>query len=184
MVKNPSPPLPQFRSHTTHTISQTLPKLHVESWFDISTLRCEFVVHKSMAVKRNQQQDLDFWFAFTWFLRSRRNFVFPLSALRLQLDVVIVDPRFDICDDTFQAFIAFLWGFPVSATLLPSQLLLSSEQFRYNLGANLFHVQIFRQNRVNGRLSQTEFFCYHSNSQSAVTEYERTHAYILDSMQN
>ena len=52
VVENPSPPLPQFRSHATHTITQTLQNLHVESCVDSLTLRCEFVVHNSMAVKK------------------------------------------------------------------------------------------------------------------------------------
>ena len=91
----------------------------------------------------------------------------------------IVYPRFVTCDDPFQEFIDFLGSFSVGATLLPSQLLLRSEQFRYNLGANLFHMQMLRQNRVNGRLSQAKFFCYHSNSQSAVTEHKRTHTIIV-----
>jgi len=50
VAENPSPPLPQFRSHATHTISQTLRNLHVESCVDSLTLRCEFVVHNSMAL--------------------------------------------------------------------------------------------------------------------------------------
>jgi len=79
--------------------------------------------------KKNHQHDFDFWFAFQWFFRSQRIFLFPLSALQLQLDVVLVDPRFVTCDDPFQEFISFLWGFPVNATLFPSQLLLRSEQF-------------------------------------------------------
>ena len=105
--------------------------------------------------QKTSNMTLIFYLLFRDFFRSRRFFVFPLSALRIQLDV-IVDPRFVTCDDPFQEFIAFLWGFPVSATILPSQLLLRSEQFWYNLGANLFHVQMFRQNCVNGRLSQTK----------------------------
>ena len=40
--------LPQFRSHMTHTISQTLRNLHVESCVDSMTLRCDFVVHNSI----------------------------------------------------------------------------------------------------------------------------------------
>ena len=155
--------------------NQTLQNLHVESCVDNLTLRREFVVHNSVAVKKNHQHDFDFWFAFPWFFQSRRIFLFPLSALWLQLDVVLVDPQFVICDDPYQEFIAFLWGYPVNATLFPSQLLLRSEQFWYNLGTNLFHFHMFRQNRVNRRLSQTKFFCYHSNSQSAVTEDERTY---------
>jgi len=154
-----TPTIPVARD--THDISYAS-KLHVESCIDSLTVRCEFVVHNSMAVKKNHQHDFDFLFAFPWFFRSCRIFLFPLSAVRLQLDVVFVDPRFVACDDPFQEFIAFLWGFPVNATLFPSQLLLRSEQFRYNLGANLFYFQMFRQNRVNGRLSQTKFFCYHS----------------------
>jgi len=70
--------------------------------------------------------------------------------------------------------LCFVWAFPLKASL-PSQLFIRSEQFRYNLGTNLFHVQMFPQNRVNGRLSQTNFFCFHSSSQSAVTEHERMH---------
>ena len=50
VAKNPSPPLPQFRSHATHTISQTLQNLHVERCVDSLTLKCEFVVHNSMAL--------------------------------------------------------------------------------------------------------------------------------------
>ena len=68
------------------------------------------------------------------------------------------------CSEVFQSTQHFL-----------SQLLLRCEQFRYNFGANLFYFQIFCQNRVNGWLSQTKFFCYHSNSQFAVTERERMH---------
>ena len=98
-------------------VSQTLQNLHVESCIDSLTLGCEFVVHNSMAVQKNHQSDFDFWFAFPWFFRSRRIFLFPVSALRLQLDVVLVDPRFVSCDDPFQEFISFLWGFPVNATL-------------------------------------------------------------------
>ena len=116
---------------------------------------------------------LIFYLLFRDFFRSRPFFLFPLSALRLQLDVVLVDPRFVACDDPFQEFIAFLWGFPVSTTLFPSQLLLRSEQFQYSLGANLFHFQMFGQIHMNGWLSQTKFFCCHSNSQSVVTEHER-----------
>ena len=62
--------------------------------------------------------------------------------------VVLVDPRFVTCDDPFQEFIAFLQGFPVNITLFPSQLLLRSEQFWYNLGAKRFHFQMFHQNRT------------------------------------
>ena len=129
--------LPSHNSGRTRSF-QTLQNLHVESCFDSLTLRCEFVVHYSMAVKKNQQHDFDFWFAFLWFFRSRRFFVFLLSALRLQLDVVIVDPQFITCDDPFQEFIAFLRGFPVGATLLPLQLLLRSEQFRTILAQTFF----------------------------------------------
>ena len=125
---------------------------------DNLTLRCKFMVHDSMAVKKNHQNDFDFWFAFPWFFRSRRIFLFPLFALRLQLVVILVDPWFVACDETFQEFIAFLWGFPVNATLFPSQLLLRSEQFRYNLGTNLFHFQMFHKKCVNGQFSQTKFY--------------------------
>jgi len=72
---------------------------------------------QSHGSQKNHQHDFDFLFDFPWFFRSRRIFLFPLSALRLQLDVVLVDPRFVTCDDPFQEFIAFLWDFPVNATL-------------------------------------------------------------------
>ena len=55
--------LPTIRSHTTHTISQTLKNLHVESCVDSLTLRCEFVVHNTNAVKKKtQQHDSDLLF--------------------------------------------------------------------------------------------------------------------------
>ena len=98
--------------------------------------------------QRKPSTFFDFWFAFLWFFRSRQIFLFPLSALWLQLDVLLVDPRFVACDNPFQEFNAFLWDFPVNATLFPPQLLLRSEKFRYYLGAKPFHFQMFRQNRV------------------------------------
>ena len=90
MVENPSPPLPQFQ---LHTISQTLQNLHVESCVDSLTLRCEFMVHNSMAVKKNSNMTLIFDLLLRDFF-GLGDSMFPLYALRLQLDVVIVDPRF------------------------------------------------------------------------------------------
>ena len=68
--------------------------------FDPQVQICGAQFHGS----HKNQHDFDFWFAFPWFFRSRRIFLFPLSALRLQLDVVLVDPRFVTCDDLFQEF--------------------------------------------------------------------------------
>jgi len=96
------------------------------------------------------------------------------TALRLQHEVVMLDAQLVACDAPFQGFIAFVCVFPVSARL-PSQIFIRSEQFRYNLGTNHFHVQMLPLNRVNERLPQTKFFCYRSNSHLAVTEHERTH---------
>src|SRR5215510_12672595 len=107
MVENPSPPLPQFRSHATHTISQTLQNLHVESCVDSLTLRCEFVMHNSMAVKKSINMALIFYLLFRDFFGLGKSFCFH-SALRLQLDVVLVYLQFVDCDDPFQEFIAFL----------------------------------------------------------------------------
>ena len=42
--------------HATHTSLQTLQNLHVEICVNIFTLRCEFVVHNSMGVKKKIHQ--------------------------------------------------------------------------------------------------------------------------------
>ena len=60
-----------------------------------------------MAVKKTSNMTLVFDLLFRDFF-GLGDSLFPLSALLLQLDVVIVDPRFVTCDDPFQEFIAFL----------------------------------------------------------------------------
>ena len=55
-----SPTIPVARDAQ---ISQTLQNLHVENCIDSLTLRCEFVVHNSMVVKKkNHQHDFDLLF--------------------------------------------------------------------------------------------------------------------------
>ena len=125
---------PNFRTYTTHTISQDAskrPRRKLSCQFDPQV---RIRVHNSMAVK-NQQQ---LWF-FIYFpvIFSVSTILCVSTALRLQHEVVMLDAQLVACDAPFQGFIAFVCVFPVSARL-PSQIFIRSEQFRYNLGTKLF----------------------------------------------
>ena len=126
VLENPSPPLPQIwstqftRSLRHFKTSSRKPRWHFQPKARI--LGAQF--HGS---QKKPPTCFDFWFAFSWLFRSQQIFRFPLSALWLQLDVILVDPQFIACDDPFQEFIAFLWGFPVKAALFPSHILLRTE---------------------------------------------------------
>ena len=51
---------PTIPVHAMHMIIQTLQNLHVENCVNIFTLRCEFVVHNSMGVKKKPSTCFDF----------------------------------------------------------------------------------------------------------------------------
>jgi hypothetical protein len=79
-----------------------LQNLHAESCVDSLTLWYEFMVHNSMTIEEDNQHDFDFQFAFPCPFQSWRILMFPSFALQFQLNVILINPRFIICDDRLQ----------------------------------------------------------------------------------
>jgi len=149
-----------------------LQNLHVESCVDSLTLRCEFVVHNSMAIKKKTiNMTLIFDLLFSDFFGLSESFCFhsllcnfssmSCSWIHDSSPVMTLSKNSSLSSEVFQSMQhSFHRNFCSGVS---------------SFGADFFHFHMFCQNRVNGRLSQTKFFYYHSNSQSAVNEHEITH---------
>jgi len=151
MVEKPIVFLPLVWTFASNALPQPLQSLTVKLAIDVLNRGYEFLVDDALDVEKNDQHGLDMAANLTRFFRPRLIWRLPLQRLLLILRVITIHPCFIIgydIGDEVGVVSGLLFKIPTERNA--KGLLVVAQHSWHKSRKNASHVQIYRQNALNG----------------------------------
>ena len=103
-VLNPWLIFPQFYAYLTYCFAQLAHNFKVVFLIDHTTLWQEFMMHHTIAIEENSEQNLNIWPNLTCILRSRLFWTLPLGWLGFGFNIIAIHLWFATSYDVFEQF--------------------------------------------------------------------------------